>query len=330
MKTFTIQPLTLDHLEEISGYWLAAHPNDPMTTALLRERLFGPSRLSAPPALPPHSPPAFDPELILGARNGAGELIGIGAGVYPTREEGIGGIRWLGAAPDCRGEGIERALADELCRRLAARGARECHLMATPPYYIRPGVDIRNTDLISEFLAAGWTHQSTHFNMSLDLSAWNPPDESRIFGPDREGYLVRRAHFHEHDTLKELILREWSVGWSEVTPLGLEHDPISVFVAELQERLVGFAAYEVDQCLGAFGPTGVDPLHQGHGLGRRLLWATLVDMKHLGRQTVQIGWVGPVGFYHRSCGAQLGPTFWLLTKSVGLEQGREEGKPHVS
>lgn len=299
---YRLHVLTEDHLGEITEYWPQAHRLHPMTPRMLRQRLFE---------------PAADPSLCLAARDGEGRMAGLAIGVWPVGEvpEGgatVGGIRWLGVRPELIGSGVEHLLADELCRRLAALGARTVRLHATPPYYIRPGIDIRDTALIASLIAHGWSHAATHINMTVDLLAWNAPDSSAIFGLDRRGCLVRRARPDDRAALEIWMRRHWTTGWTCETMLAIDQDPPTLFLAHQGETLVGFAAYEANQCLGSFGPTGVLDDFRGVGLGRRLLEACLAELKVQGQRQCEIGWVGPVPFYHRACGAQIGPVYWEL------------------
>src|SRR5262245_58525031 len=118
-----ITSLLSDHASEALDYWRIAHPLHPLELWMLRERLFG--------------PPLPDPELLLAARDPNGRLLGLAAGVYPCRRNGVGGVRWVGALPSERGgvrvEVID-ALLKELCYRLGLRGAGEIHIFATPPH----------------------------------------------------------------------------------------------------------------------------------------------------------------------------------------------------
>ena len=52
------------------------------------------------------------------------------------------------------------------------------------------------------------------------------------------------------------------------------------------------------------------------GYRRALLWATLADMKAIGRKKCQIGWIGPAEFYVRACGAVPGPEFVVMRKNL--------------
>jgi len=297
-----LESLRPEQAEEVLHYWQRAHPLHPLELWMLQERLFGP-------------PPA-DPDLLLAARGAGGQLIGLAAGVGPCRRDGIGHVRWVGALPGPDWRTVLRRLLDEVCARLIARGVREIHLFAAPPHYLRPGVDIRETVLIAALQEMGWGHSATHFNMTCDLGTWSTPGAEAIFG-EAAGYRVRRADPAETEALRGLVQREWGAAWRDAAMLGLGHEPVGVFVAEQGSELVGFSAYEVDQCLGSFGPTGVARAHRGHGLGARLLWSCLDDLQKKGRTECQIGWVGPVGFYHRACGAVLGPAYWMMSRTFG-------------
>jgi predicted N-acetyltransferase YhbS len=304
LVTGGLEPLRPEQAEEVLRYWQRAHPLHPLELWMLTERLFG--------------PPQADPGLLLAARGAGGQLVGLAAGVDPVRADGIGHVRWVGALPGPDWRTVLRRLLDEVCARLLERGVREIHLFAAPPYYLRPGVDIRETVLIAALQEMGWGHSATHFNMTCDLAAWSAPGDDAIFG-EVGGYRVRRADPGERAALRALIEREWGGAWRDAVMLGLGHEPADVFVAEKGRELVGFAANEVDQCVGSFGPTGVARAHRGRGLGARLLWSCLDDLRKKGRTECQIGWVGPVGFYHRACGAVLGPAYWMMSRSFPNE-----------
>lgn len=308
-----LEPLTLAHLDELAAFWRAASPLHPLPPALLRERLF--------------SAPAADPHLLLAARDASGRLLGFASGVHFCEHSRFAGIRWLALDPSLdpamEGRDVAAPLLEELGRRLAARGVEKARLFGTPPFYFRPGVDVRQTNLIAALLDLGWTHEATHFNMTVDLARWISPGPAAIFDPDPRCYLVRRAVPADRATFTDYMNAAWTPGWRDESLQAFAHDPITLFLALKNEEIVGFAAYEVSQCRGGFGPTGVSPVHRGAALGRRVLWACLHDLQQAGRPVCEIGWVGPVSFYHRACGAILGPAYWLLTKSL-VERKREE------
>jgi predicted N-acetyltransferase YhbS len=301
---FELGPLGLRNLDEIHAFWPRACPLHPLTPDLLAERLFGSGTAAE--------------ELALAARDDAGDLVGLAVGVFPCMGAAQGGIRWLAVAPDKLGQGIEAALLDELCARLAERGAERVRLMGTPPYYLRPGIDTREMDLLTTLLDLGWTHEATHFNMTVDLDAWRPPAglAAQDSEPDARGYRVRRATAVDRGPFARYVAERWTLNWRDEARQAFQHDPVTLFLALKGEEIAGFAAYEVSQCLGGFGPTGVSPEHRGVNLGRRTLWACLASLQAAGRRVCEIGWIGPVPFYYRACGAHLGPCYWLLSKEL--------------
>lgn len=312
--------LTREMAPELAAFWREAHPDLPLTEALLAERIFGPE--DARPDC-----------LFFFGRDGGeegggdgGKIEGFAAVVppqpYGPKSEMLGGIRWLGArATDAKEKGnLENLLLDESCKRLQGMGAEAVVFLSTPPFYLRPGVDIAQTDRIAWLLGHGFEHERTISNMTARLDHPAIPPLAEILAFDQGGYGIRRATENDRAAFVELCSREWTDNWVKEASQGLGHDPISLFLAthrgepDEQEQLVGFASYETSLCLGSFGPTGVQPTHRGHGLGRQLLFATLADMKALGRETAEIGWVGPVEFYQKAVAAQLGPEFSRMIK----------------
>lgn len=317
-------PLHDDDVPEVLAFWRESTPSLPMDEATLRERLFLPPDSSpatriavrdargiaavsflAPPTAAPPAPSARP------AETGASAPVPV-----------VGGIRWFGVRPDARFRGLGDALLGHSLDRLAEAGAEVFDFLCTPPYYLRPGVEIGDTATIAWLLRRGFEHYRSNFNMTLEMDRFDPPGEEAIFG-ERDGYRVRRATPADREAFGDYARREWTEGWRVEGTLGLSHDPVSLFLATRDdpaggEEIAGFAVYEANQCLGCFGPTGVSPEHRGRDLGRRLLLATLIDMKRLGRERVEIGWVGPVDFYFRAVGAVLGPAFWGMRKKKGI------------
>lgn len=90
--------------------------------------------------------------------------------------------------------------------------------------------------------------------------------------------------------------------WASETDVALSHQPVTCFVASCEQSLIGFACYDAT-ALGFFGPGGVAERHRGHGTGRALLLACLLDMKLKGYGYAIIGDAGPVEFYRKTVGA---------------------------
>jgi GNAT superfamily N-acetyltransferase len=289
--------------DDLYQYWKEVHPLHPLRPEVFQDRIFG------------HS---SEQDLqVLALKRSNGRVDGIAVGVYPLQTD-EGGVRWLGVQPTLVGSSEHTRLNDEICSFLAAKGAGKAVLHATPPCYIRPGVDLRETDVISALLLSGWKPERTIMNMTVDLNSWESRQAGE--GASESHFRIRRAVPADHEALEIYLSSQWTENWCRETLAGFGNEPISIFLALHEEldhaSIVGFSAYEVNQVDGGFGPTGVDPDHQGHGLGKDLLLACLDDLKRLGRRQCEIGWVGPVAFYHRLTGAHIGPVFWKMTRSL--------------
>jgi predicted N-acetyltransferase YhbS len=119
---------------------------------------------------------------------------------------------------------------------------------------------------------------------------------------ERVGVTIRRAQPFEITALRTFIEREFSVSWADEVSVGFANKPVSVFIATMDGKIVGFAAYECTRrCF--FGPTGVIKNRQGRGIGTALLIASLTGLADMGYVYGIIGGAGPVEFYQKTLGA---------------------------
>ena len=133
-----------------------------------------------------------------------------------------------------------------------------------------------------------------------------PPFEEASEALRASGLIVRRARPWELTQVREFVTENFSQAWADEISVGLVRQPLTVFVALREGRLVGFAAYECTR-KNFFGPTGVIEEERGRGLGRALLLAALRGLRELGYAYAVIGGVGPAEFYERAVGARLIP-----------------------
>jgi GNAT superfamily N-acetyltransferase len=125
------------------------------------------------------------------------------------------------------------------------------------------------------------------------------PDVSRLSDPQ---IIVRRAQPFELTPVHRFVEGNFSLAWADETTVGFVNKPISVFIATLDGRIVGFAAYECTR-RAFFGPTGVLEEARGKGIGKLLLLSSLAALRELGYVYAIIGGVGPVRFYQKTVGA---------------------------
>src|SRR5215216_5839450 len=97
-----------------------------------------------------------------------------------------------------------------------------------------------------------------------------PPVDGALEELRAAGVVVRRARPWELTQVRGFVGDNFSRAWADEISVGLVRQPVTVFVALREGRLVGFAAYECTR-KNFFGPTGVIEPERGRGLGRALL-----------------------------------------------------------
>ncbi len=119
---------------------------------------------------------------------------------------------------------------------------------------------------------------------------------------EKQSVTIRRAQPFEISALRTFIQNEFSVSWADEVSVGFSNKPVSIFVATMDRKIVGFSAYECTR-RNFFGPTGVSKAVHGQGIGTALLVASLGGLRELGYVYGIIGAAGPVEFYEKTVGA---------------------------
>jgi predicted N-acetyltransferase YhbS len=129
-----------------------------------------------------------------------------------------------------------------------------------------------------------------------------PPLEPLMLELETVGVLIRRSQPFEITRVRSFVEKSFSVAWADEISVGFANKPVSVYLAVVQQEIVGFAAYECTR-RGFFGPTGVIESMQRRGLGKALLLACLTGLREMGYVYAIIGRVGPIEFYEKTVGA---------------------------
>jgi GNAT superfamily N-acetyltransferase len=133
-----------------------------------------------------------------------------------------------------------------------------------------------------------------------------PPLQPLLDQLNQTGITIRRAQPFEITIVREVIARNFSVGWADEISVGFANKPVTVFIATRDSQVIGFAGYECTR-RSFFGPTGVAPDERGRGIGKALLIASLCGLRELGYVYGIIGAAGPVELYQDAVGAMLIP-----------------------
>ena len=273
--------------------WNAAAEHDPLTPALLEEKLQGDAD--------------YAPGLALAAEEG-GELAGFVVAVLrPTR---VGYVKLLAVDGPRRRAGIGSALLGAAEERLSRVGARSVRLLESAPNYLTPGIDCRYREAIAFVRARGYRETGEARNLAVDLArAWHAPDAPG----DVE---IRRASVADRSALRRLLDANWP-SWNAECEVALMRSPPSLHVALRGGRVLGFAAWDANnRGTGWFGPMGVAPAVRRSGVGCVLLHRCLDDMRRQGHDAAVIAWVDNAPFYVRCAGAVPARTFIRFEKTL--------------
>src|SRR5215831_18324212 len=85
-----------------------------------------------------------------------------------------------------------------------------------------------------------------------------PPLQPLLDQLNQTGITIRRAQPFEITIVREVIARNFSVGWADEISVGFANKPVTVFIATRDSQVIGFAGYECTR-RSFFGPTGVAP-----------------------------------------------------------------------
>jgi GNAT superfamily N-acetyltransferase len=113
---------------------------------------------------------------------------------------------------------------------------------------------------------------------------------------------IRRALPPEKHIVVNWVLREFHEHWASECEVAFSHHPVSCFVAIENEKIIGFACYNVTY-KGFFGPEGVTKVARGRGIGKALLFASLHAMAEDGYAYAIIGRASPIEFYSKAVDA---------------------------
>ncbi len=133
-----------------------------------------------------------------------------------------------------------------------------------------------------------------------------PPVDPIIDDLRTKGIIIRRANPFEYTPIREFILANFGKGWADEVIPCFSRQPISLYIAIRDGKVIGFGAYE-STSRAFFGPTGVSKSERGLGIGKALLLACLWGQRELGYAYGIIGGAGPVEFYEKAVGASVIP-----------------------
>ena len=194
-----------------------------------------------------------------------------------------------------------RGIGSALLADAESRGARI--VAAEAGNYFTPGIVTTDEATIRFFVKRGYHETARTQNL--------------VAGVGGGEWVAIRATPVTRDRVLAFIEKEFGRIWRFEASHAFENDPATIFYAEVDGEIAGFAAHEANnRGLGFFGPTGVAKKHRGRGLGARLLHASLIDLHRLGYARAIIPWTDAIDFYRKACGATVADHFVTLARVI--------------
>ncbi len=269
--TLTLPIVGPEALEDIAALCARSMPAPP-PMADLRRTLFAPEQ----PAVVRHEP---------------GVAV---VAVVPAGDDSS--IRLLALDPAYRGRGLGHELLKAAEDDLA--GARVITVGADAPYFLFPGVPVRETSLCCLLERHHYAREETNYNVDIRLDDL-PPDPGLAAEPGTD----ERAEF------EAWMARHWPNWQAEALRA---FDLGTLLVARHDGDITGFCAYDVNRS-GTLGPIASRPDLIGRGVGVPLLLGALHRLKSRGHDGIEVLWVGPLVPYAR-LGGRVGQVFFVYRR----------------
>ncbi|THD65698.1 N-acetyltransferase [Robertkochia marina] len=117
-----------------------------------------------------------------------------------------------------------------------------------------------------------------------------------------KGIVIRRPIAPEKSLVSEWVKQHFSEFWANEVEVAFSRQPVSCFVAQKNNEILGFSCYETT-AKAFFGPTGTVESARGQGIGKVLLIKALQALKEQGYAYGIIGGVGPEEYYRKTVNA---------------------------
>ena len=209
-----------------------------------------------------------------------------------------GSIRLLVVDPAHRGNGHGHTLLAAAQTDLAQ--STVITVGADAPYYLFPGVETSEIEMLSLLEGHRYQREEANFNMSVDLT--------RLPADPGGTTLATTA---ERDEVARWMDEHWA-NWTPEVLRALDH--ATLLLARDDSGIAGFCAWNVNRG-GLLGPIASRPDLIGRGVGRPLLLGALHRMAAAAepRVPIEIAWVGPIVPY-AAIGCRVSRVFFVYRK----------------
>jgi GNAT superfamily N-acetyltransferase len=167
-------------------------------------------------------------------------------------------------------------------------------VFAEPGNYFTPGVVETDSGTRAFFRA----HAFIESRWTNDLETTALPEQIDLERPQDRNDFIR------------FVEREFGSIWRFEASKAFEDGERAFYMPN-----IGFSVHDVNnRGLGTFGPAGVAQEMRRKGFGKRLLQASLADLRRMGYERAIIPWTDAVEFYEKACDAHVSHRFVTLTR----------------
>src|SRR6185369_12246746 len=99
-----------------------------------------------------------------------------------------------------------------------------------------------------------------------------------VHGTTVPSATIRKPIGPEHTAVERWVEQHFTPGWLSEARVALGNRPVTLFIAQRNDALLGFACYDAT-ARGFVGPIGVADTVRGQGIGGALLMECLHDMR---------------------------------------------------
>lgn len=147
-----------------------------------------------------------------------------------------------------------------------------------------------------------WSFKFTAMKDMLVRLTGLPDITSQVGQLEQQDIVIRRPIAPEKSLVCDWVNKNFSEFWANEAEVAFSRQPVSCFVAQRGNEILGFACYETT-AKAFFGPTGILETERGKGIGKVLLIKALEALKEMGYAYGIIGGVGPEEYYKKAVNA---------------------------
>ena len=187
------------------------------------------------------------------------------------------------AVDESAGEEVARALVSAAEEYIFSKGKTRISVSGYTPNYVYPGINTRYPFYLRVFEQMGYTERGRHRSIGIDLYKFkrNAEIEELKAKREAEGYSFVALRDEYILSLFDLATPSFRHRYRRLIGETMDYERVRLVIFE--GEVIGCAVFgDPYSCSERFGPYMISEKHRGLGLGKILLYETLLAMKRSG------------------------------------------------